>query len=154
MSVYRSHGSSKSGPAAPGEDDRRGVCRYSAVQTRAWLGWWENEVFRSTPAQLLDISLRGCRMTVDQLPQIKAPLWFCPPGVGETAPSSQADWIEAKLIDSRRRLFGPRLVRVVFRKSFPYEVFKAVVYGRERVGGLRPNLWVPEGTGSQDRDWW
>src|SRR3954451_23869475 len=84
-------------------DDRRSVRRYTVVQARAWLGWWEGEDFRSTNAQLTDISLRGCMMTVDQLPPAGQPVWFCPPG---TTPS---DWIEAELIESKRRLQKPSI---------------------------------------------
>src|SRR5438067_7945485 len=79
-------------------DDRRGVCRYSVVQTEAWLGWWEGQIFRSTSAHVVDISLRGCMMTVDKLPPKDHSVWFCPPG---TTPS---EWIEATLIESKRRL--------------------------------------------------
>jgi hypothetical protein len=126
-------------------DDRRSICRYTVVQTRAWLGWWEGQEFRSTTAHLVDISLRGCMMTVDQLPPKDQPVWFCPPG---TTPS---DWIEAKLIESKRRLFGPRVVRLAFRNPFPYETFKQVVYGPDALGGLMSTEpYVPE----EERDFW
>ena len=45
-------------------------------------------------------------------------VWFCPPG---TTPN---DWIESKLIEAKRRLFGPRVVRLAFQSPFPYETFK------------------------------
>ena len=111
-------------------DDRRRICRYSAVETQAWLGWWEGQEFRSTNARLVDISLRGCMMTVDQLPPKEQSVWFCPPG---TTPS---EWIEAKLIESKRRSLGPRVVRIAFRASrSPYETFKHLVYGPNALGG-------------------
>jgi hypothetical protein len=128
-----------------GVDDRRGVCRYSVVQTQAWLGWWEGQEFRSTGARIVDISLRGCMMTVDQLPPKDQPVWFCPPG---TTPS---EWIEAKLIESKRRLFGPRVVRIAFREPFGYETFKQLVYGPDALGGqIQEAGWVPE----SERDYW
>jgi hypothetical protein len=78
-------------------------------------------------------------MTVDQLPPAGQPVRFCPPG---TTPS---DWIEAELIESKRRLLGPRMVRLSFRNPFPYETFKNVVYGSAKVGGLAPSAtWAPE----------
>jgi hypothetical protein len=126
-------------------DDRRSICRYTVVQRQAWLGWWEGQQFRSTNAQLVDISLRGCMMTVEQLPPKEQSVWFCPPG---TTPS---EWIEAKLIESKRRLFGPRVVRIAFRNPFPYETFKHVVYGPDALGGPLPSeACVPEG----ERDYW
>jgi hypothetical protein len=126
-------------------DDRRGSCRYAVVQSRAWLGWWEGEEFRSTNARLVDLSLRGCMMTVDQLPPGGQSVWFCPPG---TTPS---DWIEAKLVESKRRLFGPRVVRIAFRNPFPYETFKNLVYGPEAVGG---NVPAPACVPESERDFW
>jgi hypothetical protein len=110
-------------------DERRSVCRYVAVQTVAWLGWWEGQEFKSTNARLVDISLRGCMMTVDRLPPTGQPVWFCPPG---TTPNA---WIEATLIESKRRLFGPRIVRIAFCNSFPYQTFKDLVYGPDALGG-------------------
>jgi hypothetical protein len=134
-------------PAGPAlsVDDRRNICRYSVVQTHAWLGWWEGEEFHNTNAQIVDISLRGCMMTVDQLPPKDLAVYFCPPG---TMPS---DWIEAKLIEAKRRLFGPRVVRIAFSRPFPYETFKHVVYGPDALGGQFSNTEaVPE----SERDYW
>lgn len=126
-------------------DDRRNICRYTVVQTKAWLGWWEDQEFRSTSAHLVDLSLRGCMMTVDRLPPPDQPVWFCPPGTTPT------DWIEAKLIEAKRRLFGPRIVRLSFPKPFPYETFKSVVYGPDALGGqFASNKWIPE----SERDNW
>jgi hypothetical protein len=104
----------------------------------------------------MDLSLRGCRMTVDRFPDTKTSVWFCPSGTGTgtSATATSSDWIEAKLIESRKRLFGPRVVRIVFRRSFPYEIFKALVYGPERAGGAMPQLWIPEANLTDDRDWW
>jgi hypothetical protein len=112
------------------------------MRSHAWLGWWENEQFQSTPGEVLDFSLRGCRMTVEQLPPTKDPVWFCASdsGSGLNAIPTPSDWIEAKLIGSSKRLFGPRVVRIAFRRSFPYEVFKAIVYGSARIDRLRSQL--------------
>jgi hypothetical protein len=137
---HTTHGSREAGG-----DDRRGVCRYGVVEARAWLGWWEGPEFRSTNAHLTNISLRGCMMTVDQLPPRDQPVWFCPPG------TTPAEWIEAKLIESKRRLFGPRVVRIAFRNPFPYETFKHLVYGPDALGGhMQAQEWVPE----SERDYW
>ena len=126
-------------------DDRRSICRYTAVETRAWLGWWEEQEFRSTDARIVDISLRGCMMTVDRLPPKDQPVWFCPPG------TSPVEWIEARLIESKRRLFGPRVVRIEFHKPFAYDVFKHLVYGPDALGGQISTLEpVPE----SERDYW
>ncbi len=138
--VHLSHG-----PEPMNETERRSVCRYPVVLTKAWLGWWEGQAFHSTNAQVVDISLRGCKMNVDQLPPRDHAVWFCPPG---TTPS---EWIEATLIESSRRLFGPRVVRIAFRTAIPYETFKNLVYGPDAIGPATPaSAWVPEAA----RDFW
>jgi hypothetical protein len=124
-------------------DDRRRSCRYNAVETRAWLGWWQDEVFKSTGAQVVDISLRGCMMTVDQLPPPDQAVWFCPPG---TTPSQ---WLEARLVESKRRFLGPRVVRIAFLEPFPYDRFKELVYGPDVLRGSTGTL-TPE----TERDYW
>jgi hypothetical protein len=127
--------------------ERRSVCRYSVVLDSSWLGWWVGEAFQSTPAKIIDISLRGALLNVDTFPPKDKPGWFCAPGV-----TNQEEWIEVKLVGSRKRLFGPREVRVAFRKLFPYEIFKTVVYGPDAFPNLDAPAWLPEN--AAERDWW
>jgi hypothetical protein len=135
-------------PVPPrGTQDRRVVCRYSVVLENAWLGWWEGQAFQSTPAKIIDISLRGARLNVSTFPPKDQPLWFCPLGM-----TSQDEWIKVKLVNAKKRLFGPREVRVSFRKLFPYDVFKTVVYGPDSFAQVEAPAWVPED--ADERDWW
>jgi hypothetical protein len=122
------------------DEDRRSACRYAVVQNHAWLGWWEGKEFRHIPVVISDISLRGAMLTVEKLPTTPS-VWFCPPSLSLSAPKV---WLEARVIEVRKRLMGPRRMRIIFRKSFPYEIFKAVVYGPEAVGGAQPQSWIPE----------
>lgn len=131
----------------PGAGERRSVCRYSVVQEDAWLGWWEGQESRTTAAKIVDISLRGALLTVESFPPKGVPVWFCPPGV-----SSPDEWIEVNLVSTRKRLFGPREVRVAFRKVFPYEIFKSVVYGPDALKVTDQPAWVP--LEAAERDWW
>jgi hypothetical protein len=117
------------------------------VIDHAWLGWWQGEAFQNTPAKIIDISLRGALLNVESFPPKGQSAWFCPPGV-----TTQEEWIEVKLVDMKKRLFGPREVRIAFRKVFPYEIFKTVVYGPDSFVDLAPATWVPDD--SVDRDWW
>jgi hypothetical protein len=138
----------KETPVPPaGIQERRSVCRYAVVQDAAWLGWWEGQAFQNTTAKIIDISLRGALLTVETFPPKDRVLWFCPPGT-----SANEEWIEVKLIGSKKKLFGPREVRIAFRKVFPYEIFKAVVYGQEALQHTSLPKWLHEET--DDRDWW
>ena len=121
----------------PGMTERRSVCRYSVVQDNAWVGWWEGEEFRSTAAKIIDISLRGALLTVECFPPKDKAIFFCPPGA-----AANEEWLEVKIVGAKKRLFGPREIRVAFRKVFPYEVFKAVVYGPDSSTSVDTPTWV------------
>lgn len=142
----RSNGSADAVPP-PGTQERRSVYRYSVVQESAWLGWWEGQAYQSTAAKIIDISLRGAMLTVEAFPPKDQPVFFCPPGVAATD-----EWIEVKLVGTKKKLFGPREVRIAFRKVFPYEIFKAVVYGPDACQPTVNPTWVPDD--ADERDWW
>jgi hypothetical protein len=133
MAAFKKPTGVASGGVVASGNDRRRACRYLALQSQAWLGWWDGPEFRSTVSQVINISLRGCMMTVEKLPPPDQTVWFCPPG---TAPSG---WIEAKLVEARSRLLGVREVRIAFSSPFPYETFKNVVYGPECLRGSAAN---------------
>jgi hypothetical protein len=117
------------------------------VQDDAWIGWWKGDAFQSRAAKILDISLRGALLTVETFPPKGYPVLFCPAGV-----AAGEEWIEVKVIATKKKLFGPREIRVAFRKAFPYEVFKAVVYGPDAYTTVKPPPWVP--MEAEERDWW
>lgn len=129
------------------DGDRRSSCRYAVVQGDAWLGWWEGATFQSTSAQIVDISLRGAMLTVETFPPKETPLYFCPPGM-----SRDAEWIEVKPVAAKKKFLGPREIRVSFRQVFPYDTFKAVVYGPDTFVGVAPQEYLP--LDSQERDYW
>jgi hypothetical protein len=148
MSSNRKTSSINLATPPPGTQERRSVCRYSVVQDNAWLGWWEGQAFQSTAAKIIDISLRGALFNVDAFPPKGQPVWLCPPGLASTE-----EWIEVKVVGEKKRLFGPREVRVAFRKVFPYDIFKAVVYGPDSMKASEPQAtWTP--VESEERDWW
>lgn len=127
-------------PRADVASDRRGSYRYPAALSRAWLGWWRDEEFHGTPAEIQDVSLRGARLIVETLPPVGTSVWFHPPSLGTLASAPADEWLEARLVEARKSLFGPRLVRVEFLKGIPYELFKAIVYGPGAMGFLQPPL--------------
>jgi hypothetical protein len=147
MAISRRSKDVSSPVTASGGPERRRVCRYAVVQDKAWLGWWEGQTFQSTAARIIDISLRGSHLTVETFPPKLDSVWFCPPGVSTTD-----EWIEVKVVDARKKIFGPREVRIEFRKAFPYEIFKALVYGPDALKTHEVAHHVPLESG--DRDWW
>ncbi len=106
-----------------GQDDRRSVCRYTVVLDQCWLGWWDGATFITTAGRIVDLSLRGALLEVEALPATEQSVWLCPPG------TSTPEWLEARLVQSKKKLLGPRHVRIAFLRIFPYEYFKALVYG-------------------------
>ena len=137
-----------SNPLPPrGGAERRTVCRYAVVQDRAWVGWWEGAKFESTAARILDISLRGAFLNVDRFPPLEVSTWFCPPGV-----DAKDDWLEMKVLEVRKRIFGKREARVIFRNIFPYEIFKAVVYGPDAFRSREQPNWRNDDT-AENHGW-
>jgi hypothetical protein len=125
-------------------EERRRACRYTVDNDQAWLGWWAGQAFVNTPARILDISLSGAKMTVETVPPPDLDVWFCPHGV------NPPEWIEAKQVPAKKRIFESREVRIMFRKNFHYETYKTLVYGIEaRRGYELPHQVLPE---EDDRD--
>jgi hypothetical protein len=66
---------------------------------------------------------------------------------------TDAEWLEVKFVTAKKRLFGPRELRIAFRHVFPYDSFKALVYGPDAASYVAPpdnNLPLS----SEERDWW
>lgn len=137
-----------SNPSPRGETaDRRRVCRYAVVKEKSWVGWWEGTKFESTAARILDISLRGALLNVDRFPPLGVSVWLCPPDV-----DAQDEWLEMKVLEVRKKIFGKRQARVTFRNIFPYETFKKLVYGPEAFKSPAQPAWLSDD--AADKDWW
>jgi hypothetical protein len=122
-----------------GTGERRASCRYAVAAARAWIGWWEDSQFRQVAADIEEVSLRGARLIVERFPPDGRPVWLHPPG------GASDDWLEVRVVETKKRLFGPRQLRVAFCKALPYEVFQAVFSGPNAVGGAKPEDGVPGG---------
>jgi hypothetical protein len=147
VSIHRRSGRVQDASPPAGVGERRASCRYSVDDARAWIGWWEGAQFRHVAADIEDVSLRGARLSVERFPPRGQPVWFQPPG------GAPDEWLEVRVIEAKKRLFGPRQLLIAFRKTFPYEMFKAVVYGREALGGAPPKDRAPEGQAWEHDGW-
>lgn len=143
----RTHHDRPSNPSA-GQDDRRSTCRYNVeADEQSWLGWWEGPTFVTTSARIMDLSLRGALLQVEKLPATDQSVWLCPPG---TTP----EWLEARLVQAKKKLLGPRHVRIAFRRLFPYETFKTLIYGRWSPSPAEtPPYWVETGPEAEKDEW-
>ncbi len=103
--------------------DRRRAERYAAAEDQAWIGWWEGRLYRKAPAVLVDISLGGAKLIVENGPPRRVTVWICVAG------SCKTEWVEGVSVDVTRNLSGSAEVRIAFREPCPYAFFKVVVYG-------------------------
>jgi hypothetical protein len=114
-------------------NDRRNAHRYSPARDCLRLGWWEGKRFRTISAGLHNLSITGA------LIQMEEDGW---PGVGKVWISlcgqEVVHWVQAEILEASSEPEGPRCVRMKFPEPFPYEVFKAAVWGesseRQRPG--------------------
>jgi hypothetical protein len=129
-------------------DDRRAASRYATKGPPAFLGWYEEDTYRTTAVKLLDVSLLGIKVEVEDFPPKEGMIWLCLVG------QKPSQWIEVGVVElskERRLLSTRRLVRLQFLESCPYEVFK------EAIEGFSHEVRYPHTTlaenGMNERDW-
>ncbi len=99
---------------------------------KVMLGWWEGEVYRTTHVALVDVSLHGVQLIVeDPLPRGTV-AWVYLHEVG------LIDWIECEVVGveplDRRR----SRVRMRFKTGCPYHFFRSAVQGCSLQGHRTP----------------
>jgi hypothetical protein len=127
-------------------DDRRAASRYATNRLPAFLGWYEDEAFRTTSAKLIDVSLLGIKVEVDDSPPREGMVWLCLSG------QKPSQWIEVGVVEStsHRGLFRTRRqARLQFLESCPYDVFKGAIEDFSR----EVRHPAPTGKGPSSRDW-
>src|SRR5262249_8877771 len=104
--------------------DRRQSCRYHGSKNRIFLGWWEGPEFRTTTAQIKDVSVGGALILVDTPTQADSVVWISLYKVPPT------EWVEASVVEAskvgRNGLFrrGETQLRVKFLETCCYDYFK------------------------------
>jgi hypothetical protein len=126
--------------------ERRQAERYRPVDDRVWLGWGQAEAFKTSPALLLDVSLRGALVVADEVPKEGTPAWIC------LQSGTESEWVKGRVLGVMRTWRGPHKVRLVFEGSCPYSFFKAAVYGPD--AELPPPAQDDPPKTLHGLDWW
>jgi hypothetical protein len=77
---------------------------------------------RTSPARLLDISQTGVLVLCDALPPANVRVWL------RLETPQVSDWVEVIPRGTTSDALGGHRLRLAFRESCPYDIFKAVVY--------------------------
>jgi hypothetical protein len=129
MSVPRYYRVKGVGSPLSGGKDRRRACRYVVTFPDGSLGWWEDSCFVDMPCRIIDMSLVGCMVESRSLPKgmQQQSVWFRTLGVSPSA------WTEGIIVAVRKPLFRKCQIRIRFRAPFPYESFRTLVFGPDRL---------------------
>ncbi len=98
-------------------DDRRKEPRYHPAHERAYLGWWEDEVFHTELAFLENVSMGGAALHTARTPGIGQCVWLC-----VVAPN-RSTWTTAQVVR-----FENGVARLEFAERLPYELFRLLVF--------------------------
>jgi hypothetical protein len=109
--------------------ERRNSHRYSPARGSVCLGWWEGREFRTVLAQLRNLSTSGGMVFVEQGCPAAKRVWICLAG------QAPALWVPAEVREVEAEQPGAGCIRLSFFETFPYEPFKAAVWGDQ--GGDR-----------------
>jgi hypothetical protein len=103
--------------------NRRNSHRYSPARDQVCLGWWEGKTFRTIPAQLKNLSTSGALVGMEQGCPPLTKIWICLAG------QHLKRWVQAEIVESAADDDNHGSIRMKFPEVFPYECFKAAVWG-------------------------
>lgn len=106
-----------------GFSDRRKAARYVPLMDLGHLGWWDGLEFRSLTVRLLNLSLEGAAVLLNEPAPTEAAVWVSIVGL------EWAGWASADVIGTLLTEEKTSIVRVLFLKPLPYEVFRISVWG-------------------------
>src|SRR3954468_23762940 len=105
--------------------ERRNSHRYTPTRAEACLCWWEGRQFYSVPARLRNLSTSGALIEVENGRPPAKRVWICLAG------RSPAEWAPASVQDEKEDASEAGILRLNFFEPFPYEPFKAAVWGEQ-----------------------
>lgn len=118
------------------------------------LGWWEGRRFHTVRARLEDLSASGALIEVSETPPPSKCVWISLVGLSPVA------WVSATVLDGPEVPAKAARFRLSFAETFPYEPFKAAVWGQRggqhaadphaAVPSLDPHSPDPEASGTRN----
>ena len=105
--------------------DRRTSHRYTPARDDVCLGWWEGRQFSTVLAKLRNLSTSGALVEVENGRPTAKRVWICLAGL------APIQWVAATVLDDADDSPESGLLRLNFSESFPYEPFKAAVWGEQ-----------------------
>jgi hypothetical protein len=89
------------------------------------LGWWEGKTFRTVPDTLCNLSISGALLKLeDDAPHPPTrEVWMTLGG------AAALPWVRAEIVDCHECAGASCCKRLRFAEPFPYEAFKAAVWG-------------------------
>ncbi len=103
--------------------ERRAEARYDVPTCCSWLGWRTWRGFKMRDSLIINISLGGALIFLDEVPPTRGKLWL----YLETP--RQKTVIPAKVCEIRQTRLGQAAVRLAFFRRCPYDIFEAAVCG-------------------------
>jgi hypothetical protein len=101
--------------------EKRAASRYDAVRSLVYLGWWEDDEFRTCAGSLQNLSQSGALINAGQAPPETAPVYLCLAG------AEPGEWVETTCsVTTRPRDVFYRL-RLRFSEACPYDFFRSAV---------------------------
>lgn len=101
--------------------EKRAASRYDAVRSLVYLGWWEDEEFRTCAGSLQNLSHSGALINAGQAPPGTAPVYLCLAGGGP------GEWVETACVATTRALGVSFRLRLRFDGACPYDFFRSAV---------------------------
>jgi len=109
--------------------DRRLACRYPAATKAAILSWIESGPQVDHSVQFESVSMYGCLVKARRGPRVQPGERVWLKALGDISTPA----IDGILVSAVKPFLGKCAIRIRFLAPLPYQTFKVLVYGSERI---------------------